>query len=387
VRVNKLFYFIIASLIILVGCWDVVNIEERGFIIGSAIDLVDNDDREQRELMMTNQIVVPAGMISPSLESGSGEEPFLNYTTKGKSIFEMEEKMATLSSKIPYYEHLTVLIISEDVAREEKLFPQILDTYIRDVNLRRGIKIVVAGEEAKNILEFTSPNYKLPSTHVGELLEKSSQQIGFLKPVVAGDIEEFHLKNNSYILPYLTTDNYLEYKAGAVFHGLEGKMVGLFNEEEMEGIGMIAGEQTTKVIEFPYKGETFALDVVRFKSHMAVDSANVDHIKVTLDIEIEGVIKELINQEDLTNPEVIKSIQQATSEYVKNTIENVINKGQDEFEADVFGIWKLLETKHYQKWQELKDDWETGKKYFKNVTFDVNVKSEVYSTGTTKKTD
>lgn len=385
-RLNKPFYIIFSSFILLAGCWDVVNIEERGFIIGSAIDLVDHKDSKQ-ELMMTNQVVVPAGMVSPSVESGPGEQAFLNFTSTGISIFEMEEKVATQSSKIPYYEHLSVLIVSENVLQKEKLFPQVLDTYIRDVNLRRGVKIVVAEGKAKSLLEFTSPNYKLPARYVEELLEKGSRQVGFIKPVVAGDIEEFHLKNNSYLLPYVITNDLLEYKKGAVFHGVKKQMVGLFNEKEMQGFGLITGEHTLKVIDFPYKEEAFALDVIRSKSKMRVDPKNINNINVSLDIEIEGVIKELIHQENLTKPEAIKSIQKAVSEHVKQLVEEVINKGQHELGTDVFGVWQQMETKHYKQWKQVKDEWEEGKYYFKNVSFDINVLTEIYSTGTTKKTD
>ena len=383
---NRLFCFVFL-LIILSGCWDVVNIEERGFVMGSAIDLADNNDTKQTKLMMTNQVAVPVEMVTAFSGGGSSENSFLNFTSTGKSIFEMEEKVATLSSKVPYYEHLFVLVVSEDVMRVEKLFFKILDSYIRDVNFRRGIKIVVSAGQAKNILEFTSPNYRLPAIYIDELLEKSSEQVGFFKPVVAGDVEEFHLKNNSYILPYISTDKQLEYDAAAVIHGTKNQMVGILKAEELQGIGMIMGENTLKVIDFLYKGEPFALDVVRYKSKMTTDPSDINDINVTLDIEIEGVIKELVHQADLTNPQVINSIQNAISEHVENTIEKVIHKGQHEFGTDIFDVWLQMETKHYKQWEQVKDDWETGEQIFKNVTFNVNVETEIYSTGTTKRTD
>lgn len=371
----------------LTGCWDIVNIEDRGFIVGSAMDIDEETDTKQPKFIITNQIAVPSGMIAPSRESGGGERAFLNYTSTGTSIYKMEEKVSTVSSKVPYYEHLSVLVISEDVAKQKHLFSKLLDTYIRDVNLRRGIKVVVSKGEAKKLLEFTSPNYNLPARHIEELLEKGSNQVGFLKPVVAGDIEEFHLRENSYILPFIHMDTYLEYESGAVFHGPEDKMIGIFDEDDMQGFGMILGEDATKIIEFPYKEETLALDAIRSKSKMKVDQATVNDIAVSINIEIEGVIKELMHQEDLTKSSAIESIQIAVSNNVKKSVENVIKKAQDEFGTDVFGIWQLLEMKHYDVWQQVKDEWEEGEYYFKDVTFDVNVKTEIYSTGSTNKTD
>ena len=381
----KSFYIFCFVTIILTGCWDVVNIEERGFIVGSAID-IEEEDSKHPEFTITNQMVLPAGMI-PAAAGGSGEEiAFLNYTSKGKSIYQMEEEIAAISSKVPYYEHLTILVVSEDVAKKEHLFSNLLDTYIRDVNLRRGIKVVVSKEKAKELLNFTTPNDKLPAMHIEELLEKSSDQLGFLKPRVVGDIEEDHLREKSYVLPYLDIKEYLEYKYGAVFHGPKDKMVGILNDDEMNGLEMIEGVHTTKIIEFPYKGRTFALKTIRSNSNLSVDPKDINNINVTIDIEVEGVIKEAFSNTDFRKPSEIKEVQKAVSNEVKKYIEKSIKKAQEELGADVFNIWQQLETKHYKKWERVKDDWEKGEYYFKKVNFDINVTTEIYGIGTTNKT-
>lgn len=383
---NKYFYFLCFCLIFLTGCWDVVNIEERGFIVGSAIDIQEGENNKHPELIVTDQIVVPAGMISPSQESGGGELAFLNLTSTGKSIYKMEEEIAAISSKVPYFEHLGIIAISEDVAKIEHLFSNLLDSYIRDVNLRRGAKIVVSKDEAKKLLDFTTPNYKLPARNIEEILEKGNRQAGLLKSHAVGDIEEFHFRNNSFILPYLTIEEYLAYKAGAVFHGPKDKMVGIFNDNEMHGLGMIRGEHTAKVIDLTYKEKTLALEVIRLRSKMSVDPKGVHDINVSIDIEIEAIIKESFHQGDLTKSSEIEDMQTAVSNEVRENIVKVIQKGQGELGTDVFGVWQQLQTKHYDIWKQVKDDWEEGENYFKNVNFDVNVSTEIYSTGTTNKT-
>lgn len=369
----------------LAGCWDVVNIEDRGFIIGNAIDIEDEGNAKNPELAITNQMVIP-GMTAPSQNEGGEKNAFINYTSTGKSIYAMEEELASVSSNVPYFEHFAVLVVSEDVARQEHLLSNLLDTYVRNVNLRRGIKVVVSGGKAKEFLDYSPADKKLPILHIEDILEKSSEQVGFLKPKVIGDIEEFHLRENSYILPYLQLNEYIDYIGGAVFHGPLNKMVGLFHEEEMEGLEMLKREHTTKIIEFPYKEKTFALKVVELDNKISVDPKNINDINVTIDIEIKGIIKEAFNQEDLTKPSEIDSIQHAVSNKVEKTIQKTLKKGQEELGADVFDIWQELETKHYDTWKQVKDDWEKGEYYFKNVNFDVNVTTEIFSIGTTNKT-
>lgn len=382
---NKYFYVFILNLIVLTGCWDVVNIEDRGFIIGSAIDLIEADEGKQPVFLITNQIAVPAGMDPSSQQSGQGNKAFLNYSSIGTSIYKMEEEVTTISSKVPYYEHLEVLIISEEIAKKDKLLTKIIDTYIRNVNLRRGIKVVVSKGEAKKLLEFQSPNSRLPAKHIVELLERSSQQVGLLKPHVSGDIEEFNLRKNSFVLPYLEVDDYLSYKSGAVFLGPLEKMVGTLNADEMHAIGMVKGDTTTNTAEFLYKGESFALKVLQLESNITVDPSRLEEIEATIHIEVEGVIKESFAEGDFTKSSEIEAIRAAISQDIKDIVKSLIQKVQEELGADVLGIWRVLETKHYNVWKQIKDDWETGEKYFENVRFNIDVNAEVYSTGTVER--
>src|SRR5699024_10952314 len=126
-----------------------------------------------------------------------------------------------------------------------------------------------------------------------------------------------------------------------------------------------------------------ALDVIRHRSKFRVDPTDLDDIKVTVDVVMEGIIKESFSNEDFMESDAIESVQKAVSESVTESIDQVIQQGQKEFNADVFEIWQQLETKHYNTWQEIKDDWESGENYYSNVSFDVNVTPKVYGTGTT----
>lgn len=383
---SKLFYMLCFCSLILNGCWDIVNIEDRGFVVGNAIDVKDGENVNHPELTITNQMVLSSGMTYSTQGSSGNQKAFLNFTETVDSIYKVDEEIASISSKVPFYEHLALLIISENVGKEKHLFSNLLDTYIRDVNLRRGIKVVVSEGEAKKILDFTTPEDKLPATHVDDLLKQSSNQVGYLKPITVGDIEEFHLRKISFVLPYLTLHEYVEYKSGAIFHGPQDKMVGIFNPDEMTGLELLKGEQSVKIIDFPYKDKTFVLKVIRLVNKMTVDPKNIDDIKVTIDIELEGIIKESFNKEDLTEASEIEAIQNAVSDHVKETVHKVIRQGQDELGADVFGVWQELETKHYHTWKKIKDDWEQGEYYFKDVNFDVNVITQIYSIGTSNKT-
>src|SRR5699024_1891832 len=142
--------------------------------------------------------------------------------------YKVNERLPAISSKSPYYEHLKIVLISEEVAKTEHIINQLLDRYIRDVSLRRGILVSIAKNEAKDLLEFKNPENKLPAIHMDELLKLRSEETGFPKSLTIGDIEEFHLRNRSYILPIISIKNkdIEQRESGAIFHGQRKKMIG-----------------------------------------------------------------------------------------------------------------------------------------------------------------
>lgn len=370
----------------LIGCWDAINLEDRGFIIGTAIDLEESENDQEATYQITNQLVIPTGTSSSSQGISGNEKPFLNITSRGKSIYNTNEELSTKSSKVPFFEHLMILIVSEEVAKEKHLFSNLLDTFLRDVKIRRGIKIIVSKDEAKTILDFTTPEEILPAIHLDDLLERSSKELGYSKPLVLGDLEEYHLRGRSYLLPLLEVSETLNYKSGAVFQGSKDQMVGVFNQDEMQGYELLASNPIENVIEFTHEDKVYAFEINDIKNKIAINPSDINNIKATININVTGGIKEAYGKENLLSSNLY-AIEKAVSNKIKESIESAINKGQKELNADVFNFWQKLESKNYDTWEKIKDDWEDGENYFANTTFDIYVNTDIYSIGTSNKTD
>src|SRR5699024_2548974 len=133
-------------LFFLTGCWDSINIEKRGFVIGTGIDLAESDG-EQTIYTVTDQFVLPQS-FGNSTESTNDNQAFLNITNQGSSIYKADEQTPATSSKTPYYEHLKVVIVSDKLATSSSQMNQLMDRYIRDISIRRGIKVVIAKDDA-----------------------------------------------------------------------------------------------------------------------------------------------------------------------------------------------------------------------------------------------
>src|SRR5699024_6849071 len=113
---------LLVRLTFLSACWDDKNIEERGFIVGEAIDLADKQTKGNTDLALTYQFVVPSGiMISTDTES-EDEELFSNVTETGDSMRMLTKELETRISRAPFFYLLKVLVVSEQGAKAGDVF-------------------------------------------------------------------------------------------------------------------------------------------------------------------------------------------------------------------------------------------------------------------------
>src|SRR5690606_18230918 len=106
-RISHLFCTLI-SVLLLSGCWDMVNIEERGFIVAMAVDLVEDNENanDHNRLLLTSQIAVPPNLGTPSNSGSGGGKGYMNLSATGESMYEIAQDVANQTNKIPFFEHV-----------------------------------------------------------------------------------------------------------------------------------------------------------------------------------------------------------------------------------------------------------------------------------------
>src|SRR5699024_6614748 len=213
--------------------------------------------------------------VNPA-ETSSDQKAFDNITRKVHGVTRVNNEMPDLSSKTSHIENMKMLIISEDLAKQKGTLINLLDHYIRDVKIRRGAQVVVSKDSAKSMLDFQQPENDLPALNIKQLLEHGSDKSGFFKPLVIGDVQEHFINNRSFILPYFTIKDQIEWTAATVYQRTENKMVCLINEKELQGLHIYSGNVIQKIIDFKYKNDTFGQKIVRIKRKKSIDTTNIN---------------------------------------------------------------------------------------------------------------
>lgn len=370
-------------IIFLAGCWDQVNIEERGFVIGTAVDMADDDSNGHTNLALTNQIVSPAGLGTPSNDS-SDETPYVNLTTIGESIFAINRQMLKETSRIPFYEHLRLAIVSEEVAHDPELFASMMDVFMRDQEMRRGIKVIIAEDKAKDVLKINPDPEKLPVMHIDMITENTYKSMDMINPVTLGNLHSYLLNNNSYVIPKITVlEDKVNYNGVAVFHGSNDKMVGSLNGHETKGMNLIKGGIKGGMIKFKVEDHIMAFDLDDAKSQIKIDTGNPKNMDIFITIETEGKLAEMYGSKTLLDPSYLEKMEEKVAERIEELANQVIEKAQNKFKLDILDINKVLKRKHYSTWEKVEKDWEKGENYFANSRIHVSAGVKVRETGAT----
>ena len=125
------FIFLLLSPLLLAACWDKIEVEERGFVSGIAIDMADSpskmdiDERAQPQIegetrlqqdekiinqnlnedygqdknnkfKLTQQLIVPSGLVQGQNSGGNTMPAFRNLSQTGNTIIEMNRDMIKL---------------------------------------------------------------------------------------------------------------------------------------------------------------------------------------------------------------------------------------------------------------------------------------------------
>lgn len=380
-----LYCFMILSL---TGCWDEMNIEERNFVAGSALDLADGKKDHDITVSLTNQFVVPSGIGSP--EGGKqSDKAFTNETTEGETLQIISHNLGTRTSRFPSYQHLKVLIFSEELAKEENMISKLSDMFIRDVDMRRAIKVFVSDGKAKEILNMKQDMEDTPAKFIDMLFERNNKDIETMDILRIGTMQEYQLEENSYLIPRVKLENgELHTDTAAVFHGPDDKLVGNLNARETKGYNFATKHNNEGAVEMNVDGNPMTYKLARSNSKIKVDvdEQHLHNIDAYIHVKAEGFLGEMYGDETVFKEDSIKKIQKEAGKSIERLIKETIEKSQKELHADILGVGQMIKRKHYPIWKRIHKDWENGEQYFDDVTFHVKVEANMKDVGTSDRT-
>jgi spore germination protein KC len=380
------------SVIILSGCWSKKELTDLAIIAALGID-----KNGEGRYVGTFQIINP-GNVAGGLQGGGSEQspPFTVLTATGNNLVEVSRRASSKASRRLYYAHTNLVVISDDLAREEGI-NTIFDALDRDPEFRITATVVIAqGTKAADIVKTLTPIDKIPANKViktltftekrnGEHLNVNVQEVmkslvsSGKEPVISG----FHLEGSAKHAKMLENIQETAPKASLEATGLaifrNGQLIDWFQGETARGaIWVLDKIQGTDInINWKEKKEVIAYKVNRQKTKVSAYMKN-GQPNISIHVRAEGDIGEVTVPINLTDPHVLLNLEKALDKEIEKEIYEAVQRAQKN-KADIFGFGEALHRSNPEAWKKIKHNWNDF--HFPELEVDVTVDAFIRRTG------
>ena len=380
---NKLLFLLICFL--LTGCGNYRELNNIAIVTAVGIDK--KEDKYELSFLIANS-------QKAQTSTKEGEAQTTVYSGKGKTLTEASEHIAYKSPKKLYYGHINVVIISEDVAKDN--FLKVADYLIRYPESRKKFFLMQTKDNPKDVLKIVSPLESFPSQSIATLLKSTKDTEGVIDVVdystfIGKILEEgfdpvlpvLSIKGNqekgnkSENIESTEPEAYIKLDSVAIFRG--GKFLGYENFKVGKAINIINNNVNEFKNNFKYKKKPVGSYCDFVSTKIKVKKFN----KVSVKVDGKCFISEINSKTDLENPKTVKKMEQALNKSLKKQLQNTILDMQNKYHSDVFGFGNKI-YKKYPNWKNIKDNWNDV--YFHRLNIEIKTCLKIYSSGSLDRT-
>lgn len=379
----KRWLIFITVFICLSGCGNKVEMSQLGIVAGLGIDQIEGGYR------LTVQVVNPSYVAGKQPETLS----VFSISSEGETLFDAYHELNSLTNKVLYLPHLSVIVIDEAIAKDG--INTVLDFVLRNAAIRPNITVAIASNApAADILHVLIPSDQIPITQldslsnmcvkctgrqvnynlyqVSERVNAEGDNIVLNSVAIIGDgiSQGEKIENILQVEPptQLQIDSLAAFKSD--------KLVGYLDSEEAEYYNLLVGNSKryvlNTVIDETYKVAYEARDTkVEIKP-------NLDEKKVKVECKVSGILMENEYPINLMEPKNISILQSYFEETLKKDLMDFISKTQQELQSDILGVGSKIHQKDPKKWAAVNGYWE---EIYPTLEFEVDVKIEINSVG------
>ena len=380
---NKILLGIMISLssLMLTGCWDNVEINERHVVLEVAIDKGSEDNLEaniqDRDYYQVTYMIPDIGKLSGenSLAENVKTPIIAKSPTIAKSVDDIESKTQNTLS----FTHTKALIFGEELIKDKKLFRAALDSLIRNKQISRGTNILAVQGNAGDIVQ--SDNYQNPmiGLYIMKYFNNTERGTSHAKQQVLGNMVKEIQNTNITTIPEIeiNEEGTLKIDGAAVIKDYE--LVGWLDEDEVRGELFIDGRVYKVPTIVEYEGEYLTYDINQQKR--TISFKDEDKLQAIIKIIVKGNITEYNSSKDqyVFDEKKIAEISKLIEEQIKNQMQKTINTSKT-MNTDFLNIGLELYRKHPKLWEKYKQNWDVDE--YKKLPIQIDVEVIVQNTGT-----
>lgn len=364
-RVVKLACIVLAAIGLLTGCWDRVDIDNRLFVLGWAVDVAKGEEaklgryRFTAEMPIVPQGVEPGGGGGSGGGGGGGGQGGMLQATRVETIiadsnFGAIRMMADRSSKVLFFGHTMVLIISEEAARTG--INKLLDLFSRDPETQRPIKVFITPGCASDVFKARPKVDNIPSIYVNNIfinMRKTSRMINSNLNRINMSIRQ----KTGFLVPKLVPGkDDLKVAGAAVFR--EDKFRGWLDEDETVAANIVLNMAKGGALDVKVNGRLVTYEIINSHTEIRLERRG-DSFEFYIETLLEGNIGDVFSNTRMhMDDRSIKQVDAAVSKAAKQMIDNLIQRSQTELATDFLKFGNVVRAKAPDYWKTHQDTWQ-----------------------------
>lgn len=347
----KKFVLIIITLFILLissGCYNYKEINDMAIVSSIGIDKDNKNDK----------YIVSAQIMNSKESEDSEDSQITVYTKEGDTVHEALRNITLKSPRKLYGNHLSKIVLSEEVAKEG--IDNILDIFNRITEVRNEFIITIVKEDkASDVLKVLTTTESIPAEYVKLSLKIADKTSGLTYATKLDEFISLYLKKGiDPVVPVLKIDK--KEKKGTTINNItttnpiskiviedlavtnKGKLETYLKNEEVIGYNFLRNQIQKMIIPVKCDDENNYASILILKNKTKSNAAKKDNkYIINFNINSEAIITEYNCKKDLTDEKVIKELEKDTEKKIKRYIKKSLNK-QKETKGKFLGLERII---------------------------------------------
>ena len=347
---KKIVLIIITLFILLIssGCYNYKEINNMAIVSSIGIDKDNKNDK----------YIVSAQIMNSKESENSEDSQITVYTKEGDTVHEALRNITLKSPRKLYGNHLSKIVLSEEVAKEG--IDNILDTFNRVTEVRNEFIITIVKEDkASDVLKVLTTTESIPAEYVKLSLKIADETSGLTYATKLDEFISLYLKKGiDPVVPVLKIDK--KEKKGTTINNItttnpiskiviedlavtnKGKLETYLKNEEVIGYNFLRNQIQKMIIPVKCDDENnyASISILKNKTKSSAEKKDNKYI-INFNINSEAIITEYNCRKDLTDEKVIKELEKDTEKKIKRYIKKSLNK-QKETKGKFLGLERII---------------------------------------------
>jgi len=370
----RLIVLIVLCILLMTGCWDKIEIEDRLFVLAIGVD---NAKEEEQKVTGDKYTLSFAAPVVSEVKEGPGPV-FNTYKTVDNSVIMSLSQLLERFSQKQFFGHTRAIFFGEDIMKDEKLLKEVLDGVSRYHELHKSMYTYIVPGRAEDVFKVKPKYDKLLMPYIAGITENSDYTSKILKLSLSDMIIRLTDQKGGLVIPRLVPEKE-EVKMSGAGVIKDYKLIGYLEDKEVGAYNWLTNKAKGGNISIEYNGAAVTFRHFTFRRDIKLSKLEGGKIYLDYNMETEGSIEEYILGQKILDSKLLMEVEQKVEKSIEAESEKLIRKFQEEFRADLIGVRDYLSKYQPKLFKTIEEDYN---KYFTdNVVIKVNADAHIRRVG------